>query len=56
MFGSLLVSWRIAEREYPSRALPAFVPWAALSILLWAAALWLMAQPMEMRGAMMMGS
>lgn len=56
VFGSLLVSWRIAEREYPSRALPAFLPWAALSILLWAAALWLMAQPMEMRGAMMMGS
>jgi hypothetical protein len=56
VFGSLLVSWRIAEREVPTRPLPAFLPWAALSILLWSAALWLMAQPMEMRGAMMMGS
>ena len=53
VFGSLLVSWRIAEREYPARALPAFLPWAALSVLLWSTAIWLMAQPMEMRGSFM---
>jgi hypothetical protein len=53
VFGSLLVAWRIAEREYPARALPAFLPWAGLSLLLWSAAIWLMAQPMQMRGTFM---
>jgi ferredoxin len=50
LLGSLLVSFRIAEREYPAQATRAFLPWASLSILLWTAALWLLAQPMEMRG------
>ncbi len=48
--GSLLVSFRIAEREYPARATRTFLPWAGLSLLLWAAAMWLLSQPMEMRG------
>lgn len=62
LLGSLLVAWRIAEREVaagdpgddrehdPGRALRAFVPWAGLFVLLWAVALWLLSQPMEMRG------
>jgi hypothetical protein len=28
----------------------AFIPWAALALLIAAAALWVMSQPMEMRG------
>jgi len=48
--GSLLVAHRIAEREYPARAARAFAPWAGLCLLLTAAALWLLSQPMEMRG------
>jgi ferredoxin len=51
--GSLLATWRIAEREYGERALRAFLPWAGLCLLLWIAAMWLLAQPMEMRGAFM---
>lgn len=50
LLGSLLVAWRIAEREAPARTLGVFLPWAGLSLLLWTAALWLLAQPMEMRG------
>jgi polyferredoxin len=51
--GSLLVAWRIAEREAPGRAVRAFLPWAGLALLLWLTAIWLMAQPMEMRGTFM---
>ena len=50
LLGSLLVSWKIAEREAPDRTPAAFVPWAGLCLLLGGAALWLLSQPMEMRG------
>jgi ferredoxin len=50
LLGSLLVAWRIAEREVPGRAARAFIPWAGLCLLLWASAIWLLAQPMDMRG------
>jgi polyferredoxin len=50
LLGSLLVAWRIAEREVPGRAVRAFLPWAGLCLLLWESAIWLLAQPMDMRG------
>jgi ferredoxin len=53
LLGSILVAFRIAEREYPTRALRAFLPWAFLALLLWGSALWLLAQPMEMRGTIL---
>jgi hypothetical protein len=55
LLGSLLVAWRIAEREYPVRAARAFAPWAGLCLLLAAAAVWLLSQPMEMRGTFLGG-
>lgn len=48
--GSLLVAHRITEREYGGDAWGAYVPWATLCIVLWSAAMWLLSQPMEMRG------
>ena len=48
--GSLLVTYRIAEREHPRGPWRAFLPWAGLLVLLLAAGIWLMTQPMEMRG------
>jgi polyferredoxin len=48
--GSLLVAWRIAAREAPGRGARAFLPWAVLCLLLWSTAVWLLGQPMEMRG------
>ena len=54
-FGSLLVAYRIAEREVPGRPWRAFVPWAVLLTLLLIAGIWLMGQPMEMRGTFMAG-
>jgi hypothetical protein len=56
LLGSLLVAYQIAQREHPGsvrRARLAFAPWAALSLLLWATGMWLLAQPMEMRGALL---
>jgi ferredoxin len=53
--GSLLVAYRLADREAERRAWAAFLPWAALLSLLFAAAIWLMGQPMEMRGTFLMG-
>lgn len=54
-FGSLLVAYRIAEREAPDRPWRTFLPWAVLLSLLLAAGIWLMGQPMEMRGTFMVG-
>ena len=46
--GSLAVAHRIAATSrVPARA---FAPWAALLALLFAAAVWIMSQPMDMRG------
>jgi hypothetical protein len=59
--GSLLVAYRLAEQgaehqaegaHHPWRA---FLPWAVLLSLLLAAAMWLMGQPMEMRGTFLAG-
>jgi hypothetical protein len=50
LLGSLGVGLRIARREAPGRARAAFAPWAALHALLFATAVWLLSQPMEMRG------
>jgi len=54
LLGSLLVLWRIARREHGDQmqARRAFVPWAALVVFLFAAGVWLLLQPMEMRGTM----
>lgn len=55
LLGSLLVGYRIAERESGERAVPAFLPWAGLAVLLAATAVWLLLQPMEMRGTFLGG-
>jgi len=48
--GSLGVTLRLARRDFPRQVRAAFVPWATLHVALGALALWLLAQPMEMRG------
>ena len=49
--GSLLVAYRIAARDFPERPVAAFLPWAGLCLILWLAAMWLLNQPMELRGS-----
>jgi hypothetical protein len=50
LLGSLLVGWRIARDYAPAQSMRAYVPWALLSLLLFAAACWILSQPMDMRG------
>ncbi len=50
LIGSLGVGLRIARREFGALAPRAFAPWAALHLVLFATAVWLLVQPMEMRG------
>ncbi len=54
LLGSVFVAYRIAEREYAERAVRVAVPWAIVAALLWIASVWLLNQPMEMRGSGMM--
>jgi ferredoxin len=54
-FGSLLVAYRLAEQEDGPGGRRSFVPWAMLVTLIFAVAVWLMAQPMEMRGTFLAG-
>jgi ferredoxin len=53
--GSLAVAFLVAERESPDRAGAAVVPWAAVTLMIAAAALWMLTQPMEMRAAGVLG-
>lgn len=50
LVGSLLVGWRVAQDYAPTRAMPVFAPWAMLSLAIFAAACWILSQPMDMRG------
>ncbi len=49
---TLYALWRIATRPAaaPPRPLAAFLPWAALASVLYAFGVWIIFQPMEMRG------
>jgi hypothetical protein len=53
--GSLLVVHHLAEEDCAQHPMRAFVPWALVSLVVVAASLWLMFQPMEMRAMMMSG-
>jgi hypothetical protein len=51
---TLYAGWRVA-RGFSARArgaLGLLAPWAALAVLLYAAGVWIVFQPMEMRGMM----
>ena len=48
--GSLAVAYRMAEEDSPRHPLRVFLPWAIVCLILLAAAVWLMGQPMDMRG------
>ena len=48
--GSLVLSYLISERDYPDRPASAAAPWVAVALVLATAAIWILSQPMEMRG------
>jgi cytochrome c oxidase assembly factor CtaG/polyferredoxin len=57
LLASLYVAWRLARDQTASEgpALRLFAPWAGLIGLLFWTGIWLLFQPMEMRGTMAMG-
>jgi polyferredoxin len=55
LLGSLLALWEIAKAVEPGRRRPArrgLVPWALLATVLALTGIWLLGQPMEMRGTL----
>jgi len=52
---SVYAAWRTAHRHVPemSRALRLMTPWAILAMTLYAASVWVLFQPMQMRGMVM---
>jgi ferredoxin len=57
LFGSLVAGFQISINYYRQRhlALAAFLPWGGLALFLLLAALWILFQPMEMRGTIFVG-
>lgn len=55
LVGSLLVSHRLAKEDSARHPMRVFGVWAGLSVVLWVAAVWVMNQPMEMRGNILGG-
>lgn len=53
--GSLALSYFISERDHPDRPALAAGPWFLVLMTLAAAALWVLSQPMEMRGMSLAG-
>jgi polyferredoxin len=55
LMGSWVVAVRLARGDCPQAPWRAYAPWLLLHALLWASAVWLLAQPMEMRGTFLGG-
>ncbi|PWT81087.1 MAG: FesM [Blastocatellia bacterium] len=53
--GSLAVAYQVSQRDYPDRPGPTTVPWAVVAAGLASLAVWILAQPMEMRGLGFLG-
>jgi ferredoxin len=53
--GSLALAYRISDRDYPERPGPPTAPWAFVTVALATAALWILSQPMDMRGIGFLG-
>ena len=50
---ALYIGWRIAGQMNLNRRFATFFPWGALALGLYAAGVWIIFQPMEMRGMLM---
>ncbi len=48
--GAIAVAHGISQREHPRKAALATAPWAVVVVILASVALWVLAQPMDMRG------
>lgn len=55
LLGSLLVTWRIANKQSSDNHVLIALPWFVLHFALFLSALWIMSQPMDMRGTFLGG-
>jgi hypothetical protein len=55
LIGSAVVAMRLGRQDAPESPWRAYLPWLVLHAALFASAVWLMAQPMEMRGTFLGG-
>jgi hypothetical protein len=55
LVGSLMVTHRLAEEDCGEHPMRAFLPWAAVCVVIFAASVWLILQPMEMRATFLGG-
>jgi hypothetical protein len=53
--GSIAVAYCISKRDYPDRSVAAVTSWVVVVIALAIAAMWILSQPMEMRGLGVLG-
>jgi hypothetical protein len=53
--GSLIVTHALAREDSAARPMRAFLPWAAVGVVIWISSVWLMLQPMEMRATFLGG-
>ena len=53
--GSVALAYRISDGDYPERPGPPTAPWAIVTIALASVAIWILTQPMEMRGIGFLG-
>jgi hypothetical protein len=53
--GSCSAAYQISERDYPERVVLSLAAWLAVIAFLTAVALWILSQPMEMRGTGLLG-
>ncbi|MEP7306908.1 MAG: FesM [Acidobacteriota bacterium] len=53
--GSLAVAYRISDRDYPESPVPPTAPWVCVTVALASVAIWILSQPMEMRGGGFLG-
>jgi hypothetical protein len=55
LIGSWVVAVRLARQDHPQAPWRAYLPWTILHVFLCASAVWLLTQPMEMRGTFLGG-
>jgi polyferredoxin len=55
LVGSGIVAVRLGREDHPPAPWRAYLPWLVLHALLWGSAVWLLSQPMEMRGTFLEG-
>jgi hypothetical protein len=55
LLGSWMVAWAISRELAPRRVWASFLPWGLLHFLLFVSGVWIMNQPMDMRGTFLGG-